>query len=561
MNSEERSRIETMEKALPPIQQQQVKVQLTKYRADCVAKGISPQGIEQASFIFWRTIVTRLYATAVPKTCQVAPPPPPPIARKPPPPPPTSTKPPARSAALFYSLVDKSNGLVARLLGPTTGMPVGMQDWVNRVFILADTNGLRPKADAYVTDTVRMLASSSELTKTNWITFPVPSVQELVAYKGGSFLVRKVPEVIDLEPPAKTRKVQKPVEEFIPLAPVVKKRIQKTLSTEEQEELRRRHERAQKYKDHLIGSSSSPEQTEHTVNVQYEFGNDEEDVFEKTGQYSVVGTCKTMEKRYLRLTSAPDPGLVRPEPVLTKWLAELTRLWTSRSKEWKYIEDQMRAIRQDLTVQNLRGAFTRTVYELNARWALESGDLGQFNQCQTQLIQLHENASSELPGDIRAEFYAYRLLYYTFQNLRVDEQIFLNRVLGDTSIRTHPFMQFALRVRMATVTSNFSLYFRLERKARNNDPSAPPHAQYLMHAFQSRQRMQALVVLTRAIATPISAAWLTDMLAFTREEECVGFLTEHGGVMKSESMLDPKSSFPSFSESPLLTSSKLKLMG
>jgi len=32
--------------------------------------------------------------------------------------------------------------------------------------------------------------------------------------------------------------------------------------------------------------------------------------------FTVQGTCATVEKKYLRLTSAPDPKTVRPEPVL-----------------------------------------------------------------------------------------------------------------------------------------------------------------------------------------------------------------------------------------------------
>ena len=43
-----------------------------------------------------------------------------------------------------------------------------------------------------------------------------------------------------------------------------------------------------------------------------------------TLDYTVVGTSQTFLKKYLRLTSAPDPSTVRPEPVLRKTI-ELIR--------------------------------------------------------------------------------------------------------------------------------------------------------------------------------------------------------------------------------------------
>lgn len=68
----------------------------------------------------------------------------------------------------------------------------------------------------------------------------------------------------------------------------------------------------------------------------------------------VVGTSSAMEKDYFRLTSPPDPSTVRPEKILKKAIVALRKKLRNNEVEYIYVCSQLKAMRQDLTVQHIR---------------------------------------------------------------------------------------------------------------------------------------------------------------------------------------------------------------
>lgn len=91
--------------------------------------------------------------------------------------------------------------------------------------------------------------------------------------------------------------------------------------------------------------------------------------------------------------------------------------WRRKQSSYRYIDDQLRSIRQDMTVQRIFNDLTVQVYESHARIALEMADLDQFNQCQTQLHGLYRR---NLGNRNQIEFIAYKILYQTFCGMELE---------------------------------------------------------------------------------------------------------------------------------------------
>lgn len=229
----------------------------------------------------------------------------------------------------------------------------------------------------------------------------------------------------------------------------------------------------------------------------------------------IVGTCQDLEKPYLRLTSAPNPAKVRPPHILRQSLELLKKKW-KQDQNYGYICDQFKSMRQDLTVQRIRDEFTVEVYEIHARIALEKGDLGEYNQCQTQLKSLYKLGLKGKPN----EFKAYRILYYIHTANRTE----LNNALADLTPaeKRDPAIKHALDVRSALALGNYHRFFQLYNET-------PNMGAYLIDMFVGRERLAALCAICKAYKPDVPLRFVTEELYFESDVEAAQFIIDNGG--------------------------------
>ncbi|ANZ78124.1 BA75_04404T0 [Komagataella pastoris] len=299
----------------------------------------------------------------------------------------------------------------------------------------------------------------------------------------------------------------------------------------------------------------------------------------------LVGTNTSIEKDYYRLTSHPDPSMVRPLPILKKSLQHLYAKYQSLERfkvlsktQYSYFLNQLKSLRQDLTVQDIQNQFTVKVYEFNTQLAIQNEDFGELNQCLTQLAQLYSVSNmgrtyyysdthkyEEAHNCFLAKglcedrnhinmfkFTSYRILYFLlidtpWELLKIKQDLFNrgqqyairhNKFLSKsfklselitTMDYIHIVDEFSSFVNMDSSVLNFMSVFDDEHMALNQDDWF--FYKILYHKIFLREQLKALITISKSYRQ-ISLYYLKNLLmdlAFFEENQLSRFI-ENGEV-------------------------------
>ncbi|KJP88891.1 hypothetical protein AK88_01385 [Plasmodium fragile] len=191
------------------------------------------------------------------------------------------------------------------------------------------------------------------------------------------------------------------------------------------EEIESRDRRLEKYGD--VSKGKKNDQSDNSFYIDYNGANDMDnsdyitlekllDKYNFASCYknkNFVGLCKSIQKFFFRLTSLPERKNVRSFSVLKCTYAYVLHKY-NQDRNYKYINEQFRSMRQCMNIQNIFHDDVINIYETNIRICIVNNDLFQFLQCINKLFELYQRLNIKKS---KVEFLCYKLIYLTLQNM------------------------------------------------------------------------------------------------------------------------------------------------
>lgn len=379
--------------------------------------------------------------------------------------------------------------------------PPSLKNYVNRAFAMCATSWERDRTEGVLRSLIQEATAAGTLHTKDWTSQPLPQI-------GSKSAIGDEDEESEEEQP--TRKKKKKGSGDAGLGDLASEGHKQNRAARFAADFKSEKKPGKKSKNRFVQQSDG-------------------DDYASKVTYEIKGTCTDLEKDYFRLTSAPAPSTVRPEHVLKQSLEHVVKKH-KQDGDYKWACNQLKSIRQDLTVQHIHNALTVEVYETHARMAIQHQDSVEFHQCQAQLIILYDK---ELPGHV-CEFLAYRILYYLHSNNTRDMITLISELTAEQE--RDESVAHALAVCEAYSVGDYHTLFKLYTHA-------PNLSRRMMDFFTAEFRLQALITITIGFRPEVEAAYVQSELGFEDKKEFKDFLVLHNAVKvsgKKPSMIDCK---------------------
>jgi len=422
-----------------------------------------------------------------------------------------------------------------------TGWPDSCKEYVRRNLSACVDTDDKDRVQKKLKELMESKVAKNELWSTDWATLPLISFPESKRSRGwekapgfSDLHIGVAPASVVAERPKKCSKLNVTDNSFVP-------NISKTIPNNswpkylpaplDNEEARRKAERRRRFSPTSSGTPVKQYRPDEAA-IQ---GRQVASAMRKAqaagveldlSTFAVKGKCKDLEKKYLRLTCVPDPSTVRPRNVLKRSLKMVRTRWsTSRFNKnrrsldvedsgvtYLWVCEQLKSIRQDLTIQHIKDHFTAKVYESHARIALREADLKEFNQCITQLQDLYNEVGSTVNKE---EFAGYNVLYLVYTHVKYGQskgELSNLLVTMPKDILSSTNVKHAIALRSAVEERAYSTFFGLCK-------NVPAEGKHLTDMLTDYMRFQATQVVFKSFRPEVSLVHLKQVLFIGVDEE------------------------------------------
>eukprot|EP01117_Protostelium_nocturnum_P011830 TRINITY_DN4310_c0_g2_i4.p1 TRINITY_DN4310_c0_g2~~TRINITY_DN4310_c0_g2_i4.p1 ORF type:complete len:382 (-),score=137.55 TRINITY_DN4310_c0_g2_i4:40-1185(-) len=253
-----------------------------------------------------------------------------------------------------------------------------------------------------------------------------------------------------------------------------------------------------------------------TINNSQQEGGERNDI-------EFIGTCTIMEKEYMRLTSKPISSLVRPQKLIEEWLPLLTQRFEEKEVNYNYFSDQMKSIRQDLTVQNIKNSFLCRVYFDHMKAASTNNDMQEFLVCLACLENLGVDQILSLSQ--QAKVLSCRLLTCYLQ----EDRETLNELVNQSkrSQMNHKHLKYSLNLILSLNSfQNYHQFFRMANDTKNS------LLLFLSSSISAKVlRRNSLEIICKAYRPSVPLSFVSEELGFDGSDHLKSCLQQWDALM------------------------------